>query len=67
MDKCKEVQRFIIQIEDSGDQNENLKRFWLECFRVAAYCFPATTLKMSQVTNFAVCPRVDIARALNPE
>jgi hypothetical protein len=58
---------YEFEIEVSPDEKENLARFWLECFRLAIICFPSLSFKMFQGVDLAVCPKVDVAHASNPE
>jgi hypothetical protein len=63
----KELRSYAFVIEVSPNEKENFARFWFECFRLAITRFPSLSFKMFQDVDFAVCPKVDIARVSNPE
>jgi hypothetical protein len=60
----KESQLFSIQIEDSGNQEENLKRFLLACFNRANSCFPKPISDLD-LSDHVLCRKDDLSRVSN--
>jgi hypothetical protein len=63
----KEFCKYEIEFEFSEDPNENLKRFWFECFKKAISCFPRYLISDLDLSSYVLCPKVDIARVSSPE
>lgn len=58
---------YEFEIEASGDDEVDFARFCYEFFKLALKCFPLLLFKKSQDVSSALCPKVDIDRASNPE